>query len=382
MSPRVVWAGNSYFGSPLQVGCNYYASNLATEGWKVLFSAPPVTPWHSFAGGGDRVGMAGRPRQIAERLWQIIPFTLLPPAKSRRYPAAVADLAARHWHRFCVPALAPQIEGLGFAEADALVVDIFSAWPLLQQIGHKQLIVRVTDRLAGFGVNRAALALERELIERADRVFYTARALRPGLEKLNGRLCYLPNGVDAGRYRVRHALPDEYREVDGTIAVYVGAIDAWFDFEAMDRAIDCLPQVQFFVIGPDGLARRRLRSRPNLHLLGRRSPGQVAALLQHAHVGLLPFDVSRHARLVECISPLKLFEYLAAGLPVVSARWPEVEGISERVSFYGDAAEFVEALASAPRERSSEPQRQRFIAQHSWQARTRDFMAAAALAHG
>jgi glycosyltransferase involved in cell wall biosynthesis len=105
------------------------------------------------------------------------------------------------------------------------------------------------------------------------------------------------------------------------------------------------PDLHVVVVGPQRHA--NFRAFPNLHRLGMRSREDVPGYLQHCDVGLIPFDVVGHRDLVASINPLKLYEYMAAGLPVVSADWPAVRRLNSPAVLYDDVTGFPSAVSHA-----------------------------------
>ena len=79
----------------------------------------------------------------------------------------------------------------------------------------------------------------------------------------------------------------------------------------------------------------------------------LPAYLWNADVGIIPFDAVSHAALVNSINPLKLYEYMACGLPVVSVAWEELRRIASPARLTGTPEDFIAALgqASAPQDR-------------------------------
>src|SRR5262249_2492326 len=69
----------------------------------------------------------------------------------------------------------------------------------------------------------------------------------------------------------------------------------------------------------------------------------LPAYLVNSDVGLIPFDRDRKAALVDTINPLKLYEYAAAGLPVVATPWKELQRIGGPVTFASDPNSFAAA---------------------------------------
>ena len=88
----------------------------------------------------------------------------------------------------------------------------------------------------------------------------------------------------------------------------------------------------------------RFRTLPNVHLLGRRSYDQLPAYFRGMDVALLPLLENPHT---EAVFPMKFFEYLAAGLPVVATRIPALEEFSGYCTCAGSFDEFVVAIAAA-----------------------------------
>ncbi|HUM39927.1 MAG TPA: glycosyltransferase, partial [Nitrospira sp.] len=181
---------------------------------------------------------------------------------------------------------------------------------------------------------------------------------------------YLPNAVNYGHFSAgTHECPQDYARIPRPIAVYVGAMDVWFDYSLMDEVVDRLPNISFVLIGPDELARQRLRPRPNLHLLGRRAYAAVPAYLHHANVGLIPFDVVNHAELVNSIHPLKLYEYAACGLPIVATEWEELTHLKSPARLCRGSEAFVRAIEQALASPPARAALQAYASQHDWGAR-------------
>jgi glycosyltransferase involved in cell wall biosynthesis len=111
-----------------------------------------------------------------------------------------------------------------------------------------------------------------------------------------------------------------------------------------------------------------LKGLPNVHCLGRVHAHQVPGYVKGFDVGLMPYAQNRHA---EYISPIKLYDYLAAGIPVASLAIPAVNKFEPYVQIAATPADFVRAVRNALQDTSPERHRARraVAAQHSWQAR-------------
>jgi glycosyltransferase involved in cell wall biosynthesis len=156
---------------------------------------------------------------------------------------------------------------------------------------------------------------------------------------------HLPNGVDVEHAsRASRGAPQDLRQIKRPIAIYVGAMEEWFDFALVEHAARAMPDVSFVLIGPDQRARTALPALPNLHVLGPRPWSDVPDYLAEASVGLIPFDRANHPQLVDGVHPLKLYEYAAQGVPIVATRWRELEHIGGPVRLAATADEFVAGI--------------------------------------
>jgi glycosyltransferase involved in cell wall biosynthesis len=234
----------------------------------------------------------------------------------------------------------------------------------------------VYDRIdlhAGFpGVPGSIEEAEDRLMREADLVCATAGVLAERPRELNERVLLLPNGVDLG------AFPEPSpRQRNGIRIGYVGALGPWFDVEAVEKAARDLPDWRFRLAGcvedPKVAA---LSSLPNLETVGEIPFAEVPGFLSDLDVALVPF---RDLPLTRAVDPVKLYEALAVGLPVVARRLPETERWSEPLVYlYDDPESFVRQLRRAVEQRTPEMARERRRAAEgeSWDHR------AAELLHG
>jgi hypothetical protein len=100
----------------------------------------------------------------------------------------------------------------------------------------------------------------------------------------------------------------------------------------------------------------------------------LPAYLQHADVALIPFDTTGHGDLIRHVHPLKLYGYLASGLPVVSSDWEEIRNIKSPAVLCGTPGEFVEAVSAAVAERGDRRGRIAFAQANDWGGRLDSFL--------
>ena len=169
--------------------------------------------------------------------------------------------------------------------------------------------------------------------------------------------------------------PSAIRGLARPIVVYVGAMEEWFDFDLVNRAARALPDFSFVMLGDARRARFDARC-PTFIAWGTVAHADLPAYLWNADVGIIPFDVKNHPALVNSINPLKLYEYMACGLPVVSVGWEELRHIASPAWLTTTADDFYPSLSARLHAHGD---RQRFIdyaAAQDWGARADAIIAA------
>lgn len=234
----------------------------------------------------------------------------------------------------------------------------------------------MADKNSGFSNSTKALEkAETKLSQSVDRVLYTAHTLEDHVNGLKPKdTLYFPNGVNLAHFLEKKEQPVEYKSIDKPIVVYVGAIEEWFDFNLFNEMAKKMPDFAFVVIGPDKLAKQHINEIENVHILGRRSYDQLPAYLQYANVGIIPFNVKEYSHLLDYVNPLKLYEYMVSGIPVVSSKWKELELINSPAQLAENLDQFIEAIKEAVRDTDKEKYIN-FAKQHSWTSRVDNLLA-------
>ncbi len=241
-----------------------------------------------------------------------------------------------------------------------------------RELARRLGIPLVYDRIdlhAGFpGVPANVEAVEARLIHEADLVCATAGLLAERPREVSPRVLLLPNGVDLGAFPGPSAAG--VQESRAITVGYVGALGPWFDVEAVEAAARELPDWRFRLAGqvedPEVAALAGLR---NLETLGEIPFCEVSGFLSGLHVALVPF---RDLPLTRAVDPVKLYEALAMGLPVVARRLPETERWAEPLVYlYDDPEGFVRQVRRAVAEQSPEiaRERRRVAEGESWDRR-------------
>lgn len=267
------------------------------------------------------------------------------------------------WVRYPTPELIPLVEDVPWALVVYELVDDHERSP------------GMTRRLAS--LYRAS---EARVLTRAGVVFAWSEPIRERLAGLHENVVLAPAGVELETFAAIAASPVP----EGAVAMYVGSLDFRFDAELVAEVSRRLADWTLVVAGPvsDG-AGRALAGLPNVKLLGRVAPDEVAQLLGSASVCLMPY---RRGSFADMLFPIKLVEYLAAGRPVVSTGIRASRELADVVTIADGATAFAEGIRAAAAA-DSVAARQRRVARarpFSWDRRIDEMQAAieAALAHG
>ncbi len=353
MVKRVLYVAIHAWTSPIHVGSHAIAAQFARRGWEVAYVAAPITPLHFLKPYAPqfawrwREWQLGGGRDLGDRLWHYVPFSLAAPSNR---PFFRSEWLFLNWQRLTAPDLLSVVRNAGFGHVDLLILDTIYQPFWLNSVNYDKCLVRLADYNAGFpGFGDGARVSEQKVIDRADLVMTASGGLRDwALSKGAREALYVPNGIDCSRFsEMEPARPVEYVTLQGPIAVFVGDIGAWVDLNLIKTCACALPAVNFVLIGPYSKQVVPNNFPRNVHFLGLRAQTEIPAYLRHANVGLIPFHSEHCSPLIAHINPLKLYEYLAAGLPVVSSRWKEIENLQSPAILCSSPADFLTALKAA-----------------------------------
>lgn len=219
---------------------------------------------------------------------------------------------------------------------------------------------------------------ERRLLTETDGVFLHSPALWERLSHLNPQSVYLPNGVDYESFATAVPEPPDLREIDRPRVGYVGIVKKQLDLQLLGEIANRRPDWSLVMVGPRGnLAGKeeqcqRLESRPNVHFLGPKAPEETRGYMQHLDVCVLPYEINDYTKY---INPLKMYEYLAAGRPVVGVPLPAILEFSEVVAVASSVDGWLNALAGAmertPTMDEAIAERRAVARRYDWRALTR-----------
>jgi GT2 family glycosyltransferase/glycosyltransferase involved in cell wall biosynthesis len=233
-----------------------------------------------------------------------------------------------------------------------------------------RLVYDCMDEWENFpGVKDQLLEAEKQLVRDCDLLVVTAKKLQEKWRDYDRPMVLARNAVDYDFYAER-CIPNNLLEgLDHPIVGYYGAIADWFDVDLVAETARLRPGYNFVLLG--GVFDTDvspLRSLPNVHLPGQQPYETMPEYLHNFDACIIPFKINP---ITEATDPVKFYEYLSGGKPVVSVNLPELADYRDNVYIAENAESFVEKLDLALAEDSDvkRDERKSLARRHSWTER-------------
>ncbi len=323
---------------------------------RVLYVEEPVTmlaPFRVSERWARWKAVAPRIRRVAADLWVLTPPPLLPFGNVRPAVNAVNQ-------RILAAYIRRAQQDLGFRDS-ILWTYLPTSVDLVEHLDIAAIVYHCVDEhsaFPGFVTPEVVRAYDDSLTARADLVITTAENLRASRAHLNPRTFHVPNAADVDLFRraldPELLLPADLESLPGPRIGVIGVHDERLDDDAIAAIAAAYPAWSVVLVGPvrpGDVNEARLRALPNVHFLGDRPLAELPSYLKGLDVALIPYKLNELSR---NIFPLKLFEYLAGGVPVVSAALPELAGFAHEILLARSAQEYPALVAQALAEDSSE----------------------------
>ncbi|MFA6197837.1 MAG: glycosyltransferase [Patescibacteria group bacterium] len=209
----------------------------------------------------------------------------------------------------------------------------------------------------------------RTISNRADVVFTVANELRDRFDH-QPKVHWIPNGVDFEHWQNHGPFPDDLTGIPAPIVGYVGVIQNRIDSELIQQLAERNPAKSFVFIGNvySDFNKSVFDHCPNVHFLGQKTYAELPSYVNRFHVCMIPHRIDPFTR---SMNPLKLYEYLACGLPVISTPVSGMSMFGDLVRLAKDAGSFSEQIDLALSEDSERLRLQRKAAMrsHTWHQR-------------
>lgn len=343
---NIVFVSHSPFHPSMVVGSHQLARVYARDGHRVLhlslpFSIAHLTRLH-------RPNMFPRmqtsmrgPRQREANLYEWVPLSVIP-----------WDLAKLAWTKTGVNLSVPlatrirsTLSRLQMESIDIALIDEPRMVGIEQILRASKTIYRATDLYAKFRGDPRIVDAERALIKNVDGIFATSEPVAAHLRAISGdrRVDVFRNGYDADHFAAQRSPDPSLDSIGRPRVVYVGAIDHRFDITAVVGLARRLPNLQVMLYGPESIAFPS-DAPANLCRMGPLQYDRLPAVLQHCDAAMLPLvDIAEnHGR-----SPMKFYEYRAAGVPIAAYAANSLQPLSVCPSLFLYNRDRASALADA-----------------------------------
>ncbi|MCL6701606.1 glycosyltransferase [Pseudomonas sp. T1.Ur] len=311
----------------------------------------------------DAPGFEAEPLPGSQRLFQIRFKVRGAPAIYHAPPSAAAI-------RQLCQGMAMLLESANVGAVDCIVQHAY--WfPLARRVPNSTLVYDCMDHHEGFGnVAQELLDLEIALMRRADLLVATSDWIEQHGKRENRNVEVIRNACEFSFFSQRPG--KVYQDpANRKIIGYYGVIAEWFDLDLVKQVARSFPQHLILLIGSDTVqARKYFKRCPNVVLEGEVPYASLPYYLHAMDVCLLPFKVMP---LTLATNPVKVYEYLSAGKPVVSVKLPELSQFGKLVWAVEQPDEFISAIRNVldapPETRALRQARQSFARGQTWRHR-------------
>jgi glycosyltransferase involved in cell wall biosynthesis len=321
----VVW--DEHWGTPQQL-----MSRLA-RGNRILYIDPPISPLSFFTGIRSRSAVWKQverwrqgPRKVRDNVWVASPPPVLP-LRSHVVTNRINAAIMRRW-------LSSQVRKMGFRD-----VIYWNAQPtmpgLARAVSPALKLFHCVDDFSAlphwWHAGRSTAQREEECCREADLVVCTARKLQESRSVFNPNTHFLPNAANIEVFlravEPETAIPHDIGRLPKPVVGIFGVIDFRTDVALIERLARLRPGWSFALVGlvKGDVDLAGLRALPNVYVLGRKPTESLAGYLKAMDVCLIAYaliDYNHH------VFPLKLYDYMAAGKPIVASDMEELRPIA------------------------------------------------------
>ncbi|GAB2560485.1 glycosyltransferase [Spirosoma aerophilum] len=243
---------------------------------------------------------------------------------------------------------------------------------LVNKLSEKALVYYCYDAIEAESWSRQhGQTAELALLKRVDAVVTTSKGLYASKRQIQPSCYLVENGVNINLFKQANVFRGDRQSK--TIG-YIGSIDNRLDIDLLERCFQHFPDVRFLFVGrvPDPAISQRLSRYANVLQAGSQPPSSIPKFVKQMDAGLIPFCLNEQTR---AIYPLKINEYLAAGLPVVSTHFTDLRAFEPLVSVCDTADGFIDAIEIALQETDATLPMQRLAMAegNSWENRGKQF---------
>lgn len=356
-SPRqVIIFSGAVFDSPIWTNRQHVATRLAKRGWKVLYVEPrlfwPRMLFGGYPGAKSSLRWLLRvhiPQRVHNNMWVISQLNAIPWGREVSWISWVNHFI-NYW------AVRFYARRLGFFDGSPPAVLLYDteAAQYLSVFPESRVVYDcVDDHKVQAGVDRNPERVEQEeqlIAKRADAITVTTKPLYERFSHFNRNTHLVPNAADIDAFRAKpDTIPDDITVVPRPRIGVIGTIDPYkVDVQLLEQIARKRSDWHIVLIGPVTRIgkvgnKTSVFSLPNVHVLGTKSHKEIPAYVHALDVAIIPYVASEYNR---SSFPLKFWEYMASGIPVVSSGLPTLKQYSYVAPVVESAGEYIEHIES------------------------------------
>ena len=361
------------FDQPAQLSKHHFAKLWARDR-RVLYVEAPINPASFFTRKEEAIKLWNRyrngPLSITNNLWATTFFYLLPYRGSRYFMGAKWVNSINQY--FILNKLKSQIESLNLRNP-ILFIGGAHAYPLLSHFKKLLKVYHCSDDYTlvpsfpeSFG------EIEQSLIKECDLVVTTADELKESKKKYNPNTISIPNGANINHFFKAQdnntKVPEVMKHYKKPVIGYIGSIFRWLNIDWIDFASRKFPDYHFVFIGPISIDISKFENRDNIEFLGPRPYENLPGYLKKFDVAVIPFVIDG---VTLKASPIKFYEYLASGVPIVSTELPDLLPLKDHAYLVKDKEDYCNKIERAINDDKDNLKNDRIniSKKYSWKAR-------------
>jgi glycosyltransferase involved in cell wall biosynthesis len=309
-------------------------------------------------------------REVEKNIFVLSPLAI---------PAYGTEAVRKFNEKFLVRQVKKAMKKLGFENPLNMVFNP-AAGLLAGKLGEKELIYYCVDEYTAFtGASKGLKEIEEDLFRKSDLVVVSAENLLESKKHFNANTFLIRHGTDWAHFRKAldedTKVPEEIANLPKPIIGFHGLLADWVDFELIKKIAAHFDKGSVVLIGKTTVDAEQkikiLNDIPNIHFLGRKPYAELPAFCKGFDVALNPFAIND---LTLAANPLKVREYLAAGIETISTDIPEVR-ILEHCRVGATHEDFIFQIEEALKSKVSRERISNSIKAESWDAKIEELRA-------
>lgn len=247
---------------------------------------------------------------------------------------------------------------------------------LKNKLFHKKVIYDCMDDYSKFpniseGKIERIVNLEKKLVERSDKVFYSSESLRDVHFKRYGYIdnSYVVNNAFNEKKGIdKNKKISKYMDnIEGKKIVYIGAISEWFDLEVIKEIIYSNSEINVILFGPSEI---EIPNIDRLYHYGKIEHNDIYMVMECADILIMPFKIND---LIIAVDPIKIYEYIYSRKPIIVPNYPEMDKFKDFLNVYNNRNEAVELANHLYKEKNIDDIN-KFIKANTWEARAKQIV--------